>query len=119
VPTTSERCGDPDATAAAAAGATPADPGLPPREQHMLEFERQGFRHAGAKEEAIRAQFGLSAARYYQLLNAALDLPEAILFDPMLVRRLQRLRDARTAARSARVLDSRDAAATHSELAHQ
>lgn len=123
MPTTSERVGDPDAAAAAAvqaaAEAAPAHPGLPEREQHILEFERQGIRHAGAKEEAIRAQFGLSPARYYQLLNAALDRPEAIVFDPMLVRRLQRLRDARTEARSARVLDRRDAAATHSELAHQ
>jgi len=77
---------------------------LPPREQRILAFERTSWTHAGAKEEAIREEFALSAARYYQLLNAVLDLPEAILFDPMLVRRLQRLRDARTDARSSRVL---------------
>ncbi len=74
------------------------------REKRILVFERQWWRHAGAKEEAIRAEFGLSAARYYQVLNALLDSPDAIVADPMLVKRLRRLRDTRTAARSARVL---------------
>jgi hypothetical protein len=96
VPASSERPDTPSVT--------PATSPLPPREQRILVFERQWWSHAGAKEAAIRAEFSLSSARYYQLLNAALDLPEAILFDPMLVRRLQRLRDARTDARSARVL---------------
>ena len=84
--------------------ACPGESSLPSREQRILVFERKWWTHAGVKEAAIRAEFGLPAARYYQLLNAALDLPEAIIFDPMLVRRLQRLRDARTDARSARVL---------------
>ncbi len=88
--------------------ATPGGPSLPSREQRILVFERQWWAHAGAKEAAIRAEFGLPVARYYQVLNAALDLPEAILFDPMLVRRLQRMRDARTEARSTRVLGSPD-----------
>ncbi|MET4703418.1 hypothetical protein ABIB54_000888 [Frigoribacterium sp. UYMn621] len=88
--------------------ATPEIAALPAREQRILTFERQWWSHAGAKEAAIRAEFDLPAARYYQLLNAALDLPEAILFDPLLVRRLQRLRDARTDARSARVLGTAD-----------
>jgi hypothetical protein len=86
--------------------ATPArsTPVLPEAERRILDFEQQWWRHAGAKEEAIRLEFGLSAARYYQMLNATLDRPEALVFDPMLVRRLRRLRDARTAARSARTL---------------
>ena len=88
--------------------ASPGASSLPSREQRILAFERKWWSHAGAKEEAIRAEFGLPAARYYQLLNTALDLPEAIIFDPMLVRRLQRLRDARTDARSARVLGIAD-----------
>jgi uncharacterized protein DUF3263 len=69
----------------------------------ILAFEREWWRHAGAKEEAIRSQFGLSAARYYQLLNTVIDSPDAVRHDPMLVRRLQRARDARTAARASRV----------------
>jgi hypothetical protein len=77
---------------------------LSERHADILEFERQWLKHAGAKEEAIRERFGLSAARYYQILNAVLDLPAAIVSDPMLVKRLRRLRDSRTAARSARVV---------------
>jgi hypothetical protein len=95
----------PDHTSASSLSTVPA---LTAREQSILGFERQWWKHAGAKEEAIRAEFGLSAARYYQLLNAALDSPGALVFDPMLVKRLQRLRDARAAARSARVLGTPD-----------
>lgn len=78
-------------------------PALSPRDARILDFERQWWRHAGAKEEAIRSEFSLSAARYYQLLNAVIDAPEAVRYDPMLVGRLQRARDARTSARVARV----------------
>ena len=81
---------------------------LAPRDAAILDFERQWWRHAGAKEEAIRSQFGLSAARYYQLLNALIDVPEAVRHDPMLVRRLQRARDARTSARAARTFTTTD-----------
>ncbi len=81
----------------------PAPGGLSERSIAILAFERDWWRHAGAKEEAIRSQFGLSAARYYQLLNTVIDSPDAVRHDPMLVRRLQRARDARTAARASRV----------------
>ena len=79
--------------------------GLSERAAAILAFERDWWRHAGAKEEAIRSQFGLSAARYYQLLNTVIDSPDAVRHDPMLVRRLQRARDARTAARASRVFN--------------
>jgi Protein of unknown function (DUF3263) len=75
---------------------------LSERDLQILEFERKWWHHAGAKEAAIRSQFSLSAARYYQLLNAVIDLPGALRHDPMLVKRLLRARDARTRARSAR-----------------
>ncbi len=91
-----------------ASSSQPTVPELSARDRSILSFERQWWKHAGAKEQAIRAEFGLSAARYYQLLNAALDSPGALVFDPMLVKRLQRLRDARTKARSARVLGAPD-----------
>ena len=73
------------------------------REVAILACERTWWRHAGAKEEAIREEFGMSAARYYQLLGALLDSPAALAHDPMLVKRLQRLRDARVARRVARM----------------
>jgi hypothetical protein len=77
---------------------------LDERERQVLEFERQWWRYAGAKEQAIRELFGLSATRYYQLLNALIDKPEALVADPMLVKRLRRLRASRQRVRSARRL---------------
>ncbi|MFB2596923.1 DUF3263 domain-containing protein [Herbiconiux sp. P17] len=77
------------------------------RDARILGFERAWWKHAGAKEQAIRKEFGLSSARYYQLLGALIDSPAALAHDPMLIKRLQRVRDARMAARSARLL-SRD-----------
>lgn len=82
--------------------------GLTERDAHILAFERTWWRHAGMKEQAIRDEFGLSAARYYQLLGALIDSPAALVHDPMLIKRLQRVRDARTAARSARLLSHDD-----------
>ncbi|MCW2509074.1 MAG: uncharacterized protein JWP68_2222 [Modestobacter sp.] len=77
---------------------------LPAREREMLAFERQWWRYAGAKEAAIRDRFGMSATRYYQVLNALVDRPEALAVDPLLVRRLRRMRAARQRQRSGRVL---------------
>ena len=82
----------------------PESTGLTEREQEILAFERQWWKYAGAKEQAIRELFDMSATRYYQVLNALLDRPEAMAFDPMLVKRLRRLRAARQRARSARRL---------------
>ena len=79
-----------------------AAPGLSLREQEMLVFERQWWRAAGAKETAIRDRFGLSPTRYYQVLNALVDRPEALVSDPLLVRRLRRVRAARQRTRSSR-----------------
>ncbi|MDT7711964.1 MAG: hypothetical protein QOG46_653 [Pseudonocardiales bacterium] len=78
--------------------------GLSCREREMLVFERQWWRYAGAKEQAIREQFGSSATRYYQDLNNLIDRPEALAADPMLVKRLRRLRSGRQRARAARRL---------------
>lgn len=68
---------------------------LTERERDILAFERQWWRHAGAKEQAIRDRFGLSATRYYQLLNGLLDRPAALAAEPLLVGRLRRLRYSR------------------------
>jgi len=74
------------------------------RARAILDFERGWWKAAGPKDRAIRARFGLSAARYYQLLNHLMDSPEALRYDPMLVRRLRRLRTARRRQRFARDL---------------
>jgi len=77
---------------------------LSDRDRAILEFERQWWKYAGAKEQAIRELFEMSATRYYQVLNALLDNPAALEADPMLVKRLSRLRASRQRARSARRL---------------
>lgn len=78
--------------------------GLTRREYDILAFERQWWKYAGAKEEAIKDLFAMSATRYYQVLNALVDRPEALAADPMLVKRLRRLRASRQKARAARRL---------------
>lgn len=70
-------------------------------EKAMLDFERGWWRYAGAKEAAIRDTFGIPSTVYYARLNAALSHPAAIAHDPMNVKRLRRLRDARRGARTA------------------
>ena len=82
----------------------PTQRGLTDREREILSFERQWWSHAGAKEKAIREVFELSATRYYQVLNDLLDKREAVEADPMLVKRLRRLRAVRQRARSAKRL---------------
>lgn len=75
---------------------------LDDRDLAILAFEAEWRRHAGAKEDAIRAELGLAPAKYYQLLGRLLDSAAALEHDPMLIKRLRRLRDARAQARLAR-----------------
>jgi Protein of unknown function (DUF3263) len=81
----------------AAAGAA----GLEDRGRRILDFEREAWKLTVSKERAIRETFGVSATRYHQLLRRVLERPEALAYDPMLVRRLQRVREARRRRRVA------------------
>jgi hypothetical protein len=83
------------------------DGGLTDRDLRILAFERQWWQFAGAKEQAIRENFGMSSSRYYQLLSRLLDDPEALRHDPMLVKRLRRQRSQRQRQRAARRLGIR------------
>jgi hypothetical protein len=78
----------------------PASGELTAREREILAFERHWWKYAGAKEQAVRELFDLSGTRYYQVLNALIDRPEALAHDPMLVKRLRRMRQTRLRARS-------------------
>ena len=78
--------------------------GLSQRDAEILEFERHWWKYAGAKEQAVREKFDMSSTRYYQVLNALIDRPESLAHDPLLVRRLRRLRATRQRQRSARRL---------------
>ncbi|KUP98336.1 hypothetical protein AC529_02250 [Thermobifida cellulosilytica TB100] len=73
----------------------------------MLSFERQWWKLEGSKEQAIRDEFGFSPTRYYQILNSLIDRPEALVFDPMTVKRLRRRRADRRRQRTARKLGIR------------
>lgn len=73
---------------------------LSERDEAVLAFERQWWKYAGAKEQAVRELFDMSATRYYQVLNALIDDPAALAHDPMLIKRLRRMRSSRQRART-------------------
>lgn len=72
---------------------------LTDRDKAIIDFERSWWVDDSTKEAGIRARFGLSTTRYYQLVAAILDDPAAMAYDPLVVRRLRRLRDQRRRAR--------------------
>jgi len=74
---------------------------LDQRSREVLDFEREAWKLSVTKERAIRERFGFSPSRYHQLLHKVIDRPEALLYDPMLVRRLRRVREVRRRARTA------------------
>ncbi|HEY7667868.1 MAG TPA: DUF3263 domain-containing protein [Actinomycetota bacterium] len=74
---------------------------LDERERALLDFEREAWKLRIPKERAIRERFGFSPARYHQQLNRLIDRPDALAYDPMLVRRLRRVREARRRRRVA------------------
>ncbi|MEA2446760.1 MAG: hypothetical protein QOK47_397 [Actinomycetota bacterium] len=78
--------------------------GLVQKEIDILDFERSWWKHAGVKEQAIKERFDMSATKYYQLLNDLLEKPAAMEHDPILVKRLKRLRVYRQRQRVARLL---------------
>jgi hypothetical protein len=78
----------------------PEPTGLSELELRLLEFERTWWRHAGSKESAIKELFNLTPPAYYQMLNNLIDRNEALLAEPILVKRLRRIREARSASRT-------------------
>jgi hypothetical protein len=73
---------------------------LTDRDRAILELERDWWLDTtSTKEAAIRTRLGLSASRYRELLNELLDDPEAMAFDPLVVRRTRRLRERNRKAR--------------------
>jgi len=79
----------------------PGGDGLDERSRSILDLEREAWRLTTSKERAIRERFGLSATRYHQLLTRILDDPASLAYDPMTVRRLRRVREARRRRRVA------------------
>ncbi|HVT68777.1 MAG TPA: DUF3263 domain-containing protein [Trebonia sp.] len=75
---------------------------LSERDVRLLAFERGTWRSPGAKEQAIVEMLGITVTRYYQLLNELIDRPDALKFDPVLVKRLRAQRARRQRIRSPR-----------------
>ncbi|HUW01969.1 MAG TPA: DUF3263 domain-containing protein [Acidimicrobiales bacterium] len=65
------------------------------RDRAILDFERGWWAEAGPKQALIRERFELSSTRYYQILQDLLEDPEAMEYDPLVIRRLLRSRSRR------------------------
>ena len=85
---------------------------LSERDLAILAFERTWWKFGAAKEQAVLEQFDLTAVRYYQILNALIDQPAALAADPLLVKRLRRLRTTRRQGRTTRHLSHENASLT-------
>ena len=81
--------------------------GLAERDRAILDFEREWWRYAGAKEQAIREHFDMSPTTYYKALNDLIDQDAAMAYDPMLVKRMRRMRARRHQQRAAARVDAR------------
>ena len=68
---------------------------LTEREMAILDFERGWWTEDGVKDLMLRERFDCSADDYYSELNRLLDSAEALAYDPLVVRRLQRARERR------------------------
>lgn len=72
-----------------------------PHGHTILALEKRWYQTQSAKENDIAREMGMSAVRYYQLLNSLLDDPDALAAEPVLVKRLRRIRDGRAKLRRA------------------
>ncbi|MFD7205915.1 DUF3263 domain-containing protein [Streptomyces sp. NPDC059893] len=67
--------------------------------RYLLAVAGRTYPSSTARDDAIRTDLGIAPARYFLLLNAVLDQVDALRLDPVLVNRLQRLREAQRTAR--------------------
>ncbi|WP_083914485.1 DUF3263 domain-containing protein [Ilumatobacter nonamiensis] len=65
---------------------------LSERHAAMLDFERSWWNNDEPREQVIRARFQCSPDEYHAELTTVLDDPAAMDHDPLVVRRLKRLR---------------------------
>ena len=79
-------------------------PQLSDRARAIIDFEKMWWSLPASKESEIRERFGMSSTRYYQELNALIDTEAALAYDPLLVKRLRRLRVQRQKERTAKRL---------------
>jgi hypothetical protein len=65
---------------------------LPERHAAMLDFERSWWSNDEPRDQVIRARFQCSPDEYHAELTTVLDDPAAMDHDPLVVRRMKRLR---------------------------
>ena len=68
-------------------------------ERAILAFEGTWWTHQGEKDALVQERFGLAPDRYAAVLAELIDRPDALEADPLVVRRLRRLRDRNRRAR--------------------
>ena len=75
--------------------------GLTRQERALIDFERSWWLDTGGepKRSSIRRSLETSPSRYWSMLDRLLDSPDALAYDPLLIRRLRRRRDERRWAR--------------------
>jgi hypothetical protein len=61
----------------------------------VLDLERTWWMQDGQKDTLIRERFACSTDEYYLLLSRLIENPDALAYDPLVVRRLVRMRDRR------------------------
>lgn len=74
---------------------------LTDHERALLDFERHWWRYGATRADAARARFGLGGTEHRRMVGALMDRPEALAHDPVLVRRLRRMRVSHRTTRSA------------------
>lgn len=78
---------------------------LSPRDVSVLDFEGSWWLYPGPKDRAINEYLEMSATRYYQALRRLIDDDAAYDYDPLTVRRLRKVRDARLGRIAAQIGD--------------
>lgn len=76
---------------------------LSDKDRRVLDFEGSWWLYPQPKDRAIPEYLGMSATRYYQALRRLMDDDAALVYAPLTLRRLRRVRRDRTARIAARV----------------
>lgn len=80
---------------------------LAPTDRAVLDLAARTYRHEGAREQAAHDELGMTAARFWQRVNHLCDDPGAYAAEPVLIKRLRRIRNTRQADRTVRRLELR------------
>ena len=72
------------------------------RDRDILEFEQSWWESEIPMDQGVRERFQLTEAEYVAALDELIASDEALAAEPLLVRRLRRLRDRRRKQHSAR-----------------